>query len=69
MKKTILSVIALLFLAGVTFTSCSNDNSSEKNSNEASSETTGYHCPMQCEGEKTYHDPGSCPECGMDLVK
>lgn len=27
-----------------------------------------YYCPMQCEGDKTYPGPGSCPVCGMDLV-
>lgn len=27
-----------------------------------------YYCPMKCEGEKTYAEAGSCPECGMDLV-
>jgi heavy metal translocating P-type ATPase len=28
-----------------------------------------YYCPMHCEGEKTYNQPGDCPVCGMDLVK
>jgi len=27
-----------------------------------------YYCPMFCEGDKVYDDPGSCPVCGMDLV-
>ncbi len=27
-----------------------------------------YYCPMHCEGNKTYPQPGSCPKCGMDLV-
>ncbi len=27
-----------------------------------------YYCPMQCEGDKTYPEPGDCPVCGMDLV-
>ncbi|MDX1940947.1 MAG: heavy metal-binding domain-containing protein [Saprospiraceae bacterium] len=26
-----------------------------------------YHCPMECEGEKTYDEAGKCPVCGMDL--
>ncbi len=26
-----------------------------------------YQCPMQCEGDKTYDEPGSCPVCKMDL--
>ncbi len=28
-----------------------------------------FYCPMHCEGEKTYNNPGSCPVCGMDLVE
>lgn len=28
-----------------------------------------YYCPMHCEGEKTYDQPGNCPVCGMDLLK
>lgn len=28
-----------------------------------------YYCPMHCEGDKIYSLPGSCPVCGMDLVK
>ncbi|MBC9795921.1 heavy metal translocating P-type ATPase [Sinomicrobium weinanense] len=28
-----------------------------------------YYCPMHCEGDKTYNEPGSCPVCGMDLVE
>ncbi len=27
-----------------------------------------YYCPMKCEGEKTYDQPGSCPMCNMHLV-
>ena len=28
-----------------------------------------FYCPMHCEGEKTYDQPGDCPVCGMDLVE
>ena len=28
-----------------------------------------FYCPMHCEGEKTYTEPGDCPVCGMDLVE
>ncbi len=28
-----------------------------------------YQCPMKCEGDKTYDEPGKCPKCGMDLKK
>ena len=27
-----------------------------------------FYCPMQCEGDKVYEQPGDCPVCGMDLV-
>ncbi len=34
------------------------------------SEATGeYYCPMHCEGDKTYNEPGDCPICGMHLKK
>ncbi len=28
---------------------------------------TKYFCPMKCEGEKTYDQPGNCPVCNMKL--
>lgn len=28
-----------------------------------------YYCPMHCEEDKTYDQPGDCPVCGMDLVE
>ncbi|MBU2995450.1 heavy metal translocating P-type ATPase [Cellulophaga baltica] len=28
-----------------------------------------FYCPMNCEGDKTYDEPGDCPVCGMDLVE
>jgi len=27
-----------------------------------------YYCPMKCEGDKMYDQPGNCPVCGMNLV-
>ncbi len=35
----------------------------------ALAKTATYICPMKCEGEKTYDEHGSCPKCGMNLVK
>ena len=29
---------------------------------------TKYQCPMHCEGNKTYNQPGVCPVCNMQLV-
>jgi hypothetical protein len=31
--------------------------------------TAVYQCPMKCEGDKTYSEPGKCPKCEMDLKK
>lgn len=28
-----------------------------------------FYCPMHCEGDKTYTQPGDCPVCGMPLVE
>ena len=28
-----------------------------------------YICPMHCEGDKIYDQPGDCPVCGMHLVR
>ena len=28
-----------------------------------------YFCPMRCEGDKLYDEPGDCPVCGMHLIK
>ncbi|MCL6216876.1 heavy metal translocating P-type ATPase [Zunongwangia pacifica] len=28
-----------------------------------------WYCPMHCEGDKMYDEPGDCPVCGMDLVQ
>ncbi|MDT0689421.1 heavy metal translocating P-type ATPase [Salegentibacter sp. F188] len=37
---------------------------------ESKGKGTGtFYCPMHCEGEKTYDEPGDCPVCGMDLVE
>lgn len=30
--------------------------------------SVNYQCPMHCEGDKTYNEPGDCPVCGMHLV-
>ncbi|MDO9276379.1 MAG: heavy metal-binding domain-containing protein [Lutibacter sp.] len=37
--------------------------------NQVQTEKAAYACPMKCEGEKTYDQPGSCPKCKMDLKK
>ncbi len=50
----------LLLCAGaVLLTACSPE---PKNARAAT-----YQCPMKCEGEKTYSEPGNCPVCNMKL--
>ncbi len=37
--------------------------------NQKGKGTGTFYCPMHCEGEKTYDEPGDCPVCGMALVE
>ncbi|AUC81163.1 SCO family protein [Lacinutrix sp. Bg11-31] len=57
-----LKVIASVFLLLITLASCKTDTS-----NNSGNELAVYQCPMQCEGNKTYSEPGSCSVCKMDL--
>ena len=69
MKKSILILsFAVMAMAGVSLTSCS--NSEKKTESTEQTEKVAdvkYQCPMKCEGDKTYDEPGKCPVCGMDL--
>jgi len=29
---------------------------------------TDYQCPMKCEADKVYNQPGDCPVCHMKLM-
>jgi len=40
----------------------------QKEENPAMMNQAEYYCPMHCEGDKTYNEPGDCPVCGMHLV-
>ena len=59
MKKT-LFILCSIFLIGLT--ACKNDTS------KITEEALVYQCPMKCEVNKTYNEPGSCPICKMDLA-
>jgi len=41
----------------------------KKEENTKNKRTGTFYCPMHCEGDKTYDQPGDCPVCGMDLVE
>ncbi|WP_046758211.1 MULTISPECIES: heavy metal translocating P-type ATPase [Kordia] len=45
------------------------DANQEKKEKPKGQGTGTFYCPMRCEGDKTYDDPGDCPVCGMDLVE
>ena len=51
--------------------SCAGDSGSAKKGSASIDQQTAavYKCPMECEGEKTYDKPGTCPVCEMDLEK
>ncbi|OYX28058.1 MAG: SCO family protein [Flavobacteriales bacterium 32-35-8] len=59
--KTLKYIIVTL-LVFVVFQSCNSDKKSKGDNTEV------YQCPMQCEGDKTYNEKGSCPICKMDLA-
>lgn len=42
---------------------------SEKEKKKEQNGNGVFYCPMHCEGDKTYDEPGDCPVCGMDLVE
>ncbi len=56
--KLTISVLVMLMVV----TSCKSDAS-----NNSETALDMYQCPMQCEGDKTYDEAGSCPVCNMDL--
>ena len=71
MKKSILilGTAMLLFMGSVALTSCNNAPKSKNTETEQTDKVVQakYQCPMKCEGNKTYDEPGKCPKCGMDL--
>lgn len=58
----ILKSFFTLMLVMMSFIACKNDKS-----NSGNSELAIYQCPMKCEGDKTFKEPGSCSVCKMDL--
>ncbi len=60
LKIKMKNIIAILFIALVSFYSC--DKLVQKKDL-----VENYQCPMQCEGNKTYNEPGTCPVCKMEL--
>lgn len=45
------------------------ENRPVKTASQKSGGKGKYYCPMHCEGDKVYQQPGDCPVCGMNLEK
>jgi predicted small lipoprotein YifL len=66
-------IAAMLFVATTLSIASCGSKTSENNTEKTDAEQTEqvenvqYQCPMKCEGEKTYNEPGQCPKCNMDL--
>ena len=59
--KTFAYILILFCSSVLMLSSCTNDATKQDTENVL------YQCPMQCEGDKTYTEDGSCPVCKMDL--
>lgn len=57
-----LMIICAAFV--ISMTACTQ----KKESTSMEDGTQVYACPMKCEGDKVYAEPGKCPVCGMDLM-
>lgn len=57
-----LKVITAVFLLFMSLVSCKTETT-----NNSDKDLVMYQCPMQCQGDKTYAEAGSCPICKMDL--
>jgi len=71
MRKSILILsFAIVAMVGISLISCTNsDKKTESTEQTKQISESKYQCPMKCEGDKTYNNPGNCPECKMKLKK
>ena len=67
MRKKLNSIgfIGLLLFVSV-YSSCKNEHKEQGHENHIQHEGD-YICPMGCEADKTYPQPGNCPVCKMEL--
>jgi len=69
MKQIILLAISVFALA---FVACNETPkpaaTTDATTAPAEQTAAAYACPMKCEGEKTYEQPGTCPVCKMSLA-
>lgn len=68
MKKLIIAT-ACLIATSLFMISCGETGNQQTNDNATEQvDAVQFYCPMKCEGEKTYDEPGTCPVCNMNLV-
>lgn len=68
MKTIQVLFTATVIATGLSFTACNGSSNQGDSHEHGEGEAMAYHCPMECEGDKTYTEEGTCPVCGMDLV-
>jgi len=77
-KRTYLTIIAamVLTIGSIALNGCGNTSNHKNHNHEATEEVhkhdgelaeAQYQCPMKCEGDKIYEEPGNCPVCKMEL--
>lgn len=65
MKRKLNSIVLIALLLFVSlFSSCKNEEQGHENHVQ---DYGDYICPMRCQGDKTYPEPGNCPICKMTL--
>ena len=68
-RKKLNSIIFIgLLLFFSVLPSCKNEHENHQQESKHEQHTAVYSCPMKCEGNKTYPEPGNCPICKMKLV-
>ncbi len=77
MKKIVLNLLYLFAIVYFVY-SCDDGKTADKSKaadkykytvDVDSAHKHTYYCPMKCEGDKVYHEKGTCPKCNMDLVE
>ena len=67
--KQLITAIAFGFIGMTTLQAQDKTDHSGHDHAKMEKAETVHACPMKCEGEKTYAEPGDCPKCGMALTK
>lgn len=68
-SKLVLGLLFLGFLGACSSESSDTEMSSEMSDSSEELAHVQYACPMECEADKVYEEPGKCPVCKMDLVE